>query len=69
MTPELIATIVLGAAILRSIWILRHGARTLRDGIGGVHSGVAGLRRDMADLRERMARVEGKFAGYIKRQS
>ena len=55
MTPEMIAIIAVGVAML-GVWL------------GGIRPQLRDLSRDVADLRERMARIEGLFEGFTGRQ-
>ena len=43
--------------------------RSTDEAMAGLRKDVAGLRQDVAELRERMARLEGLFAGFIRREA
>jgi len=61
MTPELVATVAFGIAILACLWSLH------RD-LVGIHREFAGTPGESAGLSERMARIEGLLVGFLRRQ-
>lgn len=58
MTPIIVSVVAMGVVLSVMIFRLAHGMDALRRDAA----------RDFADLRERMARIEGLFAGFVRRE-
>ena len=57
MTPIIVSVVAMGVVLAVMILRLARGVDALR----------RGMARDFADLRARMARIEGLFAGFVRR--
>lgn len=58
MTPIIVSVVAIGVVLAVMIFRLARGMDALRRDVA----------RDFTDLRERMARIEGLFAGFVRRE-